>query len=78
MPGPWHVVTERLILHLIQFAIILDDVIISIAMIGEHIVADAVPAGPPNDLATVLTHKIAGSTEVSRILQFERDVVHPR
>src|SRR5262249_48562305 len=48
VPGPRIEIAERLVLHLIHLAEELDAHLVGVAMIDRNIVADDVPAGPPD------------------------------
>jgi hypothetical protein len=50
-------ITERLVLHLIEFGEQLGNEAIRAAVIGEEIVPDAVPSRPPQDPVAVLLKK---------------------
>src|SRR5438045_1708817 len=75
VPGSRLEIAERLILHQIELGEKLDDLIVRVAMIDEDVVADAVPAGTPDQLAPVLCQMIARVVDMRPVAQLEGNVV---
>ena len=76
MPGTRLPVAERLVFHLIEFGIELNDLVIRIAVVYGHIVPRTKPQWTPENGNFLLTEQVAGVLQVSEILQFEREVMH--
>ena len=64
-------------MHAVELAEQLDDLAVGIAVVGEDVVADAVPAGAPDQRIAVARQEIAGGLEVPPVAQLECDVIQP-
>src|SRR5262245_29965407 len=73
VPGPRIEIAERLVLHLIHLAEELDAHLVGVAMIDRNIVADDVPAGPPDQANVVLGEHFAGTLYFRPVLDLKRD-----
>src|ERR1051325_2048714 len=71
MPRPGIEIAERLVLHLVEFGKQLGDQSVRAAMIGEQVVADAVPPRSPQRLVAVEAEEIAGVLQMRPVAQLE-------
>ena len=76
MPGPRLEIAELLV-HLVELGEQLGDQPVRRAVIGEQIVADAVPARAPQQLVAVEAQIIAGGLQVRPVAQLEGGVEVP-
>src|SRR3954453_11324866 len=76
VPGPRLEIAELLV-DLVELREQLGDQPVGPAVIGEEVVADAVPARAPDELVAVEAEKIAGGLQMAPIAQLERRVEMP-
>src|SRR5262249_59166637 len=67
----------KLLIHAVKLGESLGDQSIRRAMIGEQIVADAVPSWTPQQLIAAQAEKIAGLLQMRPVAQLERGVKMP-
>src|SRR6516162_7859174 len=78
VPGPRIEIAELLILHLVEFDIELDRVVVRVAVIGRDVVAGAVPHRAPEQLDLLGGEHLAGVLHVRDVLELERNVMQLR
>src|SRR5689334_16917651 len=74
MPWPRIEITQRFIFHLIEFGEEFGDEAARTQMIGEQIVADAVPSWPPKHPVAIKAQEVAGRLQMSPVTQLEGGV----
>src|SRR5262249_1647871 len=78
VPGPRIEIAELLILHLVEFDIELDRVVVRVAVIGRDVVAGAMPHRAPEQLDLLGGEHLAGVLHVRDVLELERNVMQLR
>ena len=75
---PWaRLEIAKLLVDLVELSEQLGDQTVGRAVIGEKIVTDAMPPGPPDQLVAIEAEKIASGLQVRPIAQLERRVKMP-
>src|SRR5262245_8218300 len=75
MPRARLEIAELLVLHLIELAEELDDLVVNVAMIGGDVVPRTVPQWPPDDRHPFLPHDLTRVLQMHEILELEGDMV---
>src|SRR5665213_1575063 len=75
VPRPRFEIAEFLVVDAVEFGEQFDDLPIRIAVIGEQIVADAMPPRAPDQRVALGGEEVAGGLQMPPIAQFEGNVV---